>query len=238
MKTAYLISVILILNYSVSSQGLKTIHIPSGARTESKMLIDGVITHIYSSDKKIPINGNPFLNETFIPGILELHDGSVSDQIPMRLNIADDAFELIFENDTLFINQPLKVKQIFYNDAVYVFDLAMREDKERKYNGFFQVLVEGDFSLYAKYVKEIEYDSFVSNYQGGSGTKEYFYVEKVHYIGRYQGRSGFLIKSKRQLLKYLDKEKPSVKAYFKDHKIKIKNRADLIALAKYFNSLY
>jgi len=237
MKAIYCIIAILILSYSVFSQDLKTVQIPLGARTESKKIIDGVTTHIYSSGKKIPVNGNPYLNETFLPGILELHDSSISDQLPMRFNIADDAFELIYESDTLILNQPFKIRRIYYNDAVYVFDLAMRDNPERKYNGFFQVLVEGEFSLYANKFKEIEYDNFVSNYQGGSGTKEYYYVEKVNYIGRYQGRTGVLINSKRRLLKYLAKEKPPIKSYFKNQNIKIKNEEDLIKVVNYYNNL-
>lgn len=237
MKTVFLLSIILILSFTVNSQDLKTVQIPLGARAKSKKVIDGVTTHIYSQGKKIPVNGNPYLNESFMPGILELHDGSVSEQVPMRFNIADDTFELIFNNDTLALNQPLKVNRIYYNGAVYIFDLAMRDNHERKYNGFFQVLVEGDFSLYVKKAKEIEYDNFVSNYQGGSGTKEYYYVDKLSYIGRFKGRTGFLINSKRELLKYLAEKKPSIKTYFKNQKIKVKNEDDLIALVKYYNSL-
>lgn len=220
------------------AQDLKTIKLPSGVQRQSKEIIDGVTTHNYVNETNIPINGSPYLKDNFLPGILELNDGSKSDKVPLRYNIASDAFEVIQNSDTLSLNQPYKLKKVIYDDKVFIFDPFLRANPERKYNGFFQLKVDGKLSLYIKRNKDLLYDSFVSNYQGGSGTKEYYYVDKVSYIGKIGDRSGFLIKSKRSFLNQFDAEdKTEIKSFIKKNNIKFKDEKDLVKLVKFVNSI-
>lgn len=218
------------------AQEIRTVAVPLGARPESKTIIDGVTTHTYSSSA-IPINGNPYLKKKFSPGIIELYDGSKSDEVMMRYNIARDVFEVIQGNDTLTLNQGYKVKRIYYDDKVFIYDPEMREDSDRKFNGFFEVCEEGDLTLYRKWYKDLLYDNFVSNYQGGSGTKEYYYADKTNFVGRFKDQKGFLLNSAGSFLKRTDKDKKLLKTYIKENKIKFKNEDDLKELVEYYNSI-
>ncbi|WP_303923751.1 hypothetical protein [Draconibacterium sediminis] len=239
MKNVSLLIVVTILSITSFAQDLKTVAVPRGAQRQSREVVDGITTHNYSQKNKIPVNGTPYLNEEFLPGILELKDGAKSDEVLMRYNIASDAFEVIQDSDTLILNQPYKLNQIWYDNKVFIFDPLMRTDAERKYNGFFQLLLEGKLSLYEKQRKDLKFDSFTPNYQGGSGTKEYYYVDKTSYVARFQDGSGFLMNSKGSFLKYIDsKYKSQVKSFIKQNRIKFNNQSDLIKLVKYVNSLY
>jgi len=237
MKSVYVCFVLMLIYFGSQAQDLKTVEVPLGARPESKKIVDGVTTHTYSNSAAIPINGNPYLKKKFSEGIIELYDGSKSDEILMRYNIARDVFEVIQGNDTLTLNQGYKVKHIFYDDKKFIYDPEMRENSERKYNGFFEVCEEGELSLYRKWYKDLLYDSFVGNYQGGSGTKEYYYVDKTMFIGKIKDQKGFLFKSKNKFLKNIDKDKKIVKDFIKQNKIKLKNEEDLVKLVEFYNNI-
>lgn len=213
------------------------IEIPRGTRVESTEIIDGVATHNYSSKSTIPINGSPFLNENFTAGVLELYDGSKSGEVLLRYNISKDLFEILRNEDTLTLVRPFAVKYIYFNDEVFIFDPKLREDTERIYNGYFQLRVDGKLSLYIKRRKELSFDSFAQNYKGGSGTKEYYYIDKVSYVGKTKKGKAFLLNSSKKLLKNLHDYKAEVKTFIKVNKIKFKKEEDIVKVIEYYNSL-
>lgn len=219
------------------AQELKMIKVPDAIRTESTVVIDGVTTHTYTSGKTIPINGTPFLNKNFEPGILELHDGKKSEEILLRYNIAQDIFEILQGKDTLTINRPFEIKNIFLNNKTFIYDPKLRENEDRKQNGFFEVLVNGKLTLYKKSKKDLSFDSFAGNYQGGSGTKEYYYVDKISFVGKTSEGPAFLIKSSKSLINNLSDHKSEVKSYIKKQNIKLKKEEDLIKLVEFYNQL-
>ncbi|QGY45160.1 hypothetical protein GM418_16220 [Maribellus comscasis] len=238
MKGVFLFFTVCVFSFACLAQDLKTVEVPRGAQRQSKQVVDGITTHNYTKKSNVPVNGNPYFEQDFLPGILELNDGSKSDEMPIRYNIASDAFEVIQSSDTLSLNQPYKLKQIIYDDRVFIFDPELRAKAERKYNGFFELKVKGELSLYIKRNKDLLLDSFTSNYQGGSGTKEYYYVDKVSYVGKFNDGSGFLIKSKKEFLDRVDgQEKSDIKSFIKKNKIKFKSEEDIVKLVEYVNSI-
>lgn len=237
MKKVFLFLSILFLSYVGFSQDMKVIKIPQGARVESTTVIDGVTTHSYSIRSKIPVNGIPFLDRQFSFGILELHNGQKSDEVLLRYNIAKDIFEILQNNDTLTLNRPDEVKYILLKDKVFVYDPVLRKNTERKQNGFFELRINGELSLYIKRNKDLSYDSFASNYQGGSGTKEYYYIDKVTFIGKTSDGKVFLLNSLKNFIINCKKHNAEIKAYVKDQKIKFKKEDDLVKLVDYYNKL-
>jgi hypothetical protein len=237
MKKVLLSGFILLMYLSGFSQDLKIIKVPQAMHTESSVVIDGVTTHNYSTGKTIPVNGTPFLNEKFSPGILELHDGKKSEEVMLRYNIAQDLFEIFRGKDTLTINRPYDLKAVYFMDKTFIYNPKLRTDAERKQNGFFEVLVNGDFTLYKKRNKDMSFDSFAGNYQGGAGTKEYYYVDKIAFVGKTPKGNVFLMNSSKSFLKNLNDHKPEMKAFIKAQKIKFKKEADLIKLVDYYNQL-
>lgn len=237
MKNVILLLPLLLFCNILFAQDLKIVHIPRGAQAVSTTVIDGVTTHNYSSGKSIPVNGIPFLNEQFTPGILELHDGKKSDEVLLRYDISKDLFEISRNNDTLTLNRPYDVKYVYLEDKVFIFDPNFRENTQRKYNGFFELCISGELSLYKKWMKDLSFDSFASNYQGGSGTKEYYYVDKVGFVGKTNEGKPFLMNSSKNFLKNIDNYKSEMKAFIKENKIKFKKEEDLIELVDYYNTL-
>lgn len=238
MKGIILLLTVSAMALSCFAQDLKTIELPRGAQRQSREIVDGITTHNYTKGKSVPVNGNPYLEEDFLPGILELNDGSKSDEVPLRYNIANDAFEVVQNTDTLSLNQPYKLKKIIYDNKTFIFNPSLRSDAERKYNGFFELKVDGKLSLYIKRNKDLMLDSFTSNYQGGSGTKEYYYVDKVSYVGKFPDSSGFLIKSKKSFLnQFKGSQKSEVKSFIKKNKIKFKDQDDIVKVVEFVNSI-
>ncbi len=236
MKKLLVIVLIGLFGGACYAQDMKTVQVPRGVQRQSKQIIDGVTTHNYATKSKIPINGNPYYKKDFTLGVLELHDGAKSDETLLRYNIARDAFEVIQKSDTLSLNQPYKLKQIFYENKTFIFDPELREKTDRKYNGFFEVCVDGKFTLYKKWRKDLVFDSFANNYKGGSGTKEYYYVDKNNFVGRLNGQKGFLLNSKKSFLNAInDESKTEMKAFIKKNKIKFNDEKDLIKLVQFYN---
>lgn len=220
------------------SQDLKNVQLPSGTIVKNTVVIDGVTTHSYASPNKIPINGTPYLNEKFQTGIIELKNSDKSDEILMRYNISKDQFEINYNNDTLTINRPHEIEYILMSDKKYIYDphFMSTEDATRR-NGYLEIIEEGTISLFIKRNKKLSYDSFVSNYGGGGGTKEYYYVDRTSYFGQINGQPPFQIKSTKSLLKNIDDNKEELKTYIKKNKIKVKQESDIAKLVKYYNSL-
>lgn len=237
MKKAFIFFVFLLLANLGFSQNLVTVEIPRGSRTESSEVVDGIATHNYSSKSNIPINGTPFLKENFQAGVLELHDGKKSADVMLRYNIAKDLFEILRNNDTLTLNRPFAVKYVYLDDKVFMFNPKFREEAPRNQNGYFQQRIVGELSLFIKHRKDLSFHSFANNYQGGAGTKEYYYVDKTYYVGKTTDGKPFLITSSKSLLSKLDKHKSEIKSFIKKNKLKIKKETDLVKVVEYYNSL-
>ena len=237
MKKIFIFFAFLLTTQLGFPQSLITVDVPRDSRTQSTEIIDGVSTHNYASKSNIPINGIPFLHESFQEGVLELYDGERAEGVLLRFNIAKDLFEILRGNDTLTLNRPFSVKKIYLDDKVFFFDPKLRDDAPRNRNGYFQLQVEGKLSLYIKRIKELSFDSFATHYKGGSGTKEYYYVDKVSYVGQITNGKPFLITSTKSLLSNLDENQSSVKAFIKKNKIKLRKKQDLIKVVEYYNSL-
>lgn len=237
MKKALLSLIILLLcNYGFS-QELRLVEVPRGAKIQTTDVVDGVATHNYSTKSNIPVNGIPFLNELFTSGNLELLDGSKSGEVLLRYNVAKDLFEILRNNDTLTLTRPFAVKYVYLEEKIFIFDPKLREDAERSLNGYFQLRVDGKLSLYIKRRKDLSFDSFVANYKGGGGTKEYYYIDKVSFVGKSTEGKAFLIVSAKSFLSNLVDHKSEMKAFIKQNKIKFKQEEDLVRLFEYYNSL-
>ncbi len=223
--------------FSVFSFAQRVIYLPFDSHVKSTDIIDGVSTHNYSAKSSIPINGTPFLHETFQMGFIELPDGKKSNNVMLRYNIAKDVFEILHKGDTLTINRPFAVKKVDLGNQVFIFNPKLRENTERKENGYFQVLVDGKLSLFLKRYKELFYDNFAANYKGGSGTKEYYYIDKKSFVGKTKDGKAFLITSAKKLVSKLPDHKVEMKSFVKSNKIKSKKESDLTKFVNYYNSL-
>ena len=238
MKKLFLLfSFLLFITFSFAQQTMKVVSVPFDSHVRSTDIIDGVSTHNYAAKSSITVNGIPFLNKTFQMGLLELPDGKKSDDVMLRYNIAKDVFEILHKGDTLTLNRPFAVKKVDLGNQVFIFNPKLRENAERKENGYFQVLVDGKLSLYLKRYKELSYDNFAANYKGGSGTKEYYYIDKKSFVGKTKDGKAFLISSAKKLISKLPDHKAEMKSYVKSNKIKSKKASDLTKLANYYNSL-
>ncbi len=237
MKNTFLLFVVILFSNNLLAQDLKLIELPRGARVESTIIIDGITTHSYSSYSKIPVNGTPFLFDDFKSGILELKDGKSSQEVQLRYNVSTDIFEIDYNNDTLSLNRPFDVRYIYLGEKKFIYDLYFMESKSGKRNGYFEIVSEGTLSLFMKRNKDLSYDSFVSTYKGGGGTKEYYYVDKISFFCRTDKDEPFLVKSSKSFLNGLPKNKSEMKDFIKSNKIKFKKKADLVLLVEYYDSL-
>jgi len=204
---------------------------------ESTQVVDGIATHNYSGTSAIPINGSPFLNDNFQEGSLELLDGRKAEKVLLRYNIAKDLFEILKGGDTLTLNRPFAVKYVNVDDKTFMFDPKFREKADRSQNGYFQLKTQGKLSLFIKRTKKLNFDSFTENYKGGSGTKEYYYIDKVNYVAQLNEGNPFLISSSKKFIAQLDNHKSEVKSFIKENKIKLKKEEDVIKLVDYYNTL-
>lgn len=238
MKFSLSLLLLIVITFLSSAQDLKDVQLPSGTLVRNTKVIDGVTTHTYSSGSSIPINGTPFLDQSFTPGIIELKNGDISDELLLRYNIVLDQFQIKNNNDTLTINKPYQVKLIQLQDKQFIYDprFSTTEESIRR-NGYLQLILDGELSLFLKRNKKMVYDSFVSNYGGGGGTKEYYYVERNSFFCRIEGGAPFIVKNKKSFIKNIPRNQEDVKAFIKSNKINVKEKSDLIKLVNYYNSI-
>lgn len=186
------------------------------------------------------IKGSPYYNKDFMFGYVEMYD-SIKFSGLFRYNLYNQEMEFIFRNDTLIIDNPIKVKQICYAAKKFSYSVIVQNAfrKNLIYGGYFEVLNQGKIQLLVKYEMDFRLNRYVAYYGGGGGDGSYRFIPSELYFMRLNiDEPAFKFKkSKRFILKMFPKNRTEISAFIRTDHIDINKRADLIKLFEYINSL-
>jgi len=124
------------------------------------------------------ILGNQYLSDDWMYGAITLNDSTALTG-KLRYNIYLQQIELLTKDkDTLYLSKVSKVNGIDIGNKKFVYQLYVGKEGGKTYlkKGYFQQLARtGKGQLMIQHFKSVELDSYVSNYMGGGGTKNYYY---------------------------------------------------------------
>jgi len=208
----------------------------SSIDAELIQVIDGVSTVHYAMSRA-DFNGSPYLTEEFVEGTMTTLDGTVVPGLSYRYDIFGDKMQFLINRDTATINKPLALRSVEIGERTFVYEVYML-DANRVATGYFEVAGKNEHVtiLYRREI-EIEQDIYVANYGGGGGTKEFIMKEDNSYYLKYGTSAAQKINSKKSLLKILSDHQDQVKRYMKKHRLSVKKKEDLLAIADYYSNL-
>ncbi|MDX2414372.1 MAG: hypothetical protein QNK33_04210 [Bacteroidales bacterium] len=176
-------------------------------------------------------NGSPYLNDSFVPGFIEMKDGKRYKNILLRYNIHNDQVEFESEGETMAIDNPDRIARVRIDKQEFYY-FSFYENKELK-KGYLEMLRDGKYALYLRHRVILKAGSDAGAYQ--EATQPTFHLQKpAHFIAR-KDSNPVKVKSTDDILSaYKDLEEP-LKKYAGKKNLKLKKEEDYINLIDYLN---
>ena len=197
--------------------------------SKSRTTGGGVVTH-NTSGTISSIKGSPYLDEFFLPGTIELSDGEVIENIPIRYNVNQDVIEIDNDGEILAINKPDKIRKVMFNDRVFIYNPYLIKDSKNK-NAYFEEIMIGETTLYLKRTNPLKLETHNSNF-GKSGTGASYYEMGLHFYVK--ANDDVYKLTKNSFLDHLTSNKSEMKKYIKTRKIKFDKEGDIKKLFKQY----
>ncbi len=211
-------------------------------RTAGKVVTDrqpGGIIETWNLEKAKEVEGSFFMNENWYVGSINLYDGRVLENIPLKYNLRDDFLHILDENGENRIMRTNKIKSFRW------FNLENKENEEfsnssdydihdTPLTGVVKVLVEGKCDLLLHKNLILQKGTYSVVHDAGQKYDEYiinedFYVDKDDHLQ--------IVKNKKTVLNIFEEEREKLKSYIKENRINVKKEEGLIAVVNYYNSL-
>ncbi|MCD4746861.1 MAG: hypothetical protein K8R58_11240 [Bacteroidales bacterium] len=178
--------------------------------------------------------GDMYLDNEWKYGLLMLNDNTIIGDRLYRYNIYEQKMQYIFENDTLSITNPERIKFLsFDGKTYYYFDYF---DNNRRGKGYFEFLAGRNFKLLRRSVANYNYKNI---YEDNEVPIDKRYVKTdEYYIKKCDEPAIHIVGTNEAILNLLSDKKTEVVRYIKQKKLNIKNEDDMIAVIEFYNSLY
>lgn len=203
----------------------------TGVNVTDQMLLLDMRKVLYGDGTGVETKGTPYLAVTFDSADVYTIKG-VFIAVPMRYNIHEDYLEFKNKDATYILDPALNIKKVDFGDNSFVVEKSEAGGKMKL--GFFELLDSGKVTLLAKKIvtyREPQPDKAMEEAKPGRYTKkqdEYFYKVgngPISEIGSIKKMIENFPDKQNELGEFINKEKIS------------KDRADLIKLVTYYNSL-
>lgn len=230
-KFTFIITFVMLSNFSFGQNFVNftyasfSVPVPGKARPTGGVVAGNSSTNIF---------GSPYLNEYFTPGIIELSEGHILKDINIRYNVNKDMIEIDKDGEILEINKPNAVRSVRFDNRIFIYHPYLIENSVDK-NGYFEILVEGPFTLYARRTNKLKEQTNTSLY-GNSGTGQFHYKMEIKYYVKTANETVFGL-NKKKFLDNINSNKSEMKNYIKKWKLKFNDELSVKKLIKYYNSL-
>lgn len=219
--------------FSVAQTGATNRSFSIPVSSKSRSTGGGIVNHNYLGIAT-SIQGSPYLNEYFLPGTIELSNGEVLENVSIRYNVYKDVIEIDSEGEIREINKPNVVRSVTFNDRTFIYNPYLIKNAMKK-NGYFEVLVEGPLTLYARRTNDLKMETRNSNFSKNGIGASYFDLQ-INYYVETSNKTVFSL-SKKKLLDQISSHKSEMKTYIKKRKLDFKDELSVKRLIKYYNSL-
>lgn len=177
--------------------------------------------------------GSIFLDENWTDAIVKMQNGKMFKDISVKYNVQDDILYFLGEDDmTMKFTSPVKEFSLIEKPGlVRVFRAGFPKVGDYNEESFYEVLVEGNYTLLKKITKKIvesrEYGSAVINKTVVSNTRTFLSHEgKLTEIKRDKSSIGAVTG-----------KMDGLNQFIKTKKIDLKKDEDLVSVINYVNSL-
>lgn len=204
----------------------------SGKNVADHLLIKVMDKSLYDAPE-VPVVGTPYLNESFVPGIVYSNKASFK-EIPMRYNIHMDHIEFK-ENDITYILDPEpRVKKISINEHVFV--VAKMDVIGKMKDGFFLLLDSGKVQLLARKVVSFK-EAQAPKALESSATPAKYVTLPDRFFYRFGNGELVKINSVKKMIAAFPDRQEELSQFAKKEKISAGKQAELVRLIQYYNSL-
>ena len=175
------------------------------------------------------VQGSPYLNETFIDGELKLNTGKTF-KVPVRYDIFADQLEYKNPDNVIFLVQnPAAIQLVIVDSLMFNY---FQPGEFRDIQGFIQILVIGNYSLYKKYQILLKNPDAAG--PGLHANAAMFLPQDSKYYIMDPDANFIEIESKKDLI-VTGRDKDELEKFIKDNKIKIRNEEHLIRYVEFLN---
>ncbi|PCJ97904.1 MAG: hypothetical protein COA50_02945 [Flavobacteriaceae bacterium] len=179
------------------------------------------------------VKGTPYLDKTYKMGAIILNNNTTTKSL-MRYNIFRDYFELMDAQQQHSI-----LGKEYHNDVILegrTYKFIDYLDRGKPASGYFIVHSNGKTMLYSKFSKTItKYEKPAHGYESFSSPKFINHFE--YYIKRENKPAKKVDLNKRDVLYTIEDKFTILKAYVKEHKLRLKTEEEVIHLLTFYDSL-
>lgn len=180
------------------------------------------------------IQGSPYLNDQFVKGTVITTKNDKYVDVPLRYDQYQDELQFKKDGKAMTFSPRDVVKRAEFGNRVFTYTTYQFTDNKTK-EGYFEILADGNVRLLSQHTikffeKEKEKPYVDPKPARFDWPLEDFYIQ----VGTLPAQH---ISKKKNLLEAFPKHHDEVARYYKSNKLSAKDKADLIKLVQYYNSL-
>lgn len=180
------------------------------------------------------IAGSPYLNDTFISGSVYTVSKTQYSGIPLRYNIFNDEIEFETpDKKVVALGVPEIVEKVTFGD--YTMEYIPYEIANKVRKGFFEVILKGKASLYAR--ADIQFVDAKKPVPYQEAEPARFIRKDDRYYIRIGMEAALSTGSKKDVIGIFPDHTNEIETFIKKSKINIRKEEDLKSLVEYYNSL-
>ncbi|HUS85651.1 MAG TPA: hypothetical protein VMW76_00295 [Bacteroidales bacterium] len=177
------------------------------------------------------LSGTPYLNPVYSPGQFVTGDNKTFVDIPLRYNVYSDNFEFERANESLILDPGKYALRVTLNDDLFIYTAYPVPGGTR--NGYLEVLVEGNVTLYKRHKIIYEPPKPEAAYQDAQPGR-FREVSPDYYLRIGEGELSD-IPTEKALLDLFYEHSDEIKSHIKKAKLKFRKEEDLIGIIEFVN---
>ncbi len=178
------------------------------------------------------IDGTPYLNNEFVPGDVFINDTILIEEVPLRYNIYYDQMEFVSAQKQVLVIDDAN-KKFEFNLGGELFSIQNYIDRGNTEHGVLQLMVDGEFQLYKKYLVDFKPATKTIGFQEAQPNR--FTRQDDNYLLAVGEQTPETVRNHKDLLEKLKVHIPAIENYAKEQKLKLKSESGLIQLIQYCN---
>lgn len=177
--------------------------------------------------------GSPYSNEKFIKGNVEMRDGSLYKNIPLRYNIYFDHMEFERDKKAYYIVETGEILTVKFDDKTYVYETYSKHNKIK--SSFFLLHTTGKVQLLEKQKVDFKYAEKEAAYKEAKPAR--FKESPSNFYVKFEGKPAMEIKRRKDIAKLFPSHKEEIAKYVKKKRVSIRDVAELKDVIAYYSEL-
>lgn len=186
-------------------------------------------------NENVPINGSPYLKDSWIYGNVRIRNGKMHNNLPIKYNVYTDRLEFR-HGDGIFETEPSVVVEFSFleNNDTIIFRNGFSGIAGYKQTAYFQILYKKKWTWLKKTACKIITDPG-SSY--GSSKNKTFNKEDFYFLLKNDGGYHQFKKTKKSLLKTFADHHKEIEAFIENNDINFQNEGDFIMVLSFIDQI-